>query len=123
VHVWDAIMSPTESALKSEKMEQHAFVQIMRHSPMLELLTSEPKSGIALLTKIQAHAHRDPRLTKYFGRIVYELYSADVPLGSAIIFWASKGANSEGKPVSSEKNQVAGQEARDHGPWRGRGRG
>ncbi|KAJ1796280.1 hypothetical protein LPJ59_003843, partial [Coemansia sp. RSA 2399] len=52
VHVWDAIMSPTESALKPEKMEQDAFVQIMRHSPMLELLAGEPKSRIALLTKI-----------------------------------------------------------------------
>ncbi|KAJ2537596.1 hypothetical protein EV175_006674, partial [Coemansia sp. RSA 1933] len=97
VLVWDAIMSPTESALKPEQMEQQAFVQIRRHSPVLELLTSEPKSEIALLKHIQAHAYRDPRLTKYFGRIVYELYSSDVLSDSAIIFWAAKGANPEGK--------------------------
>ncbi|KAJ1797935.1 hypothetical protein LPJ59_002823 [Coemansia sp. RSA 2399] len=105
VLVWDAIMSPTESALKVEQMEQQSFVQIKRHSPVLELLTSEPKSEIALLKHIQAHAYRDPRLTKYFGRIVYELYSADVLSDSAIIFWASKGANPEGKAVFLEQTR------------------
>ncbi|KAJ2400391.1 hypothetical protein GGI23_002063 [Coemansia sp. RSA 2559] len=105
VLVWDAIMSPTESALKPEQMEQQAFVQIKRHSPVLELLTSEPKSEIALLKHIQAHAYRDPRLTKYFGRIVYELYSADVLSDSAIIFWAAKGASPEGKAVFLEQTR------------------
>ncbi|KAJ1661646.1 hypothetical protein IW140_006557 [Coemansia sp. RSA 1813] len=106
VLVWDAIMSPTESALKPEQMEQMAFVQIKRHSPVLELFTSEPKSEIALLKHIQAHAYRDPRLTKYFGRIVYELYSADVLSDSAIIFWAAKGANPEGKAGFLEQTKA-----------------
>ncbi|KAI9500107.1 hypothetical protein GGI25_006199 [Coemansia spiralis] len=97
VLVWDAIMSATEGALKPEQMEQQALLQLKRHSPVLELLTSEPKSEIALLKHIQTHAYKDPRLTKYFGRIVYELYSTDVLSDSAILFWAAKGANPEGK--------------------------
>ncbi|KAJ2520701.1 hypothetical protein H4217_001875 [Coemansia sp. RSA 1939] len=105
VLVWDAIMHATESALKPEQMEQLAFLQIKRHSPVLELLTSEPKSELALLKHVQAHAYKDPRLTKYFGRIVYELYSADVLSDSAIIFWASKGAAPEGKAEFLKQTQ------------------
>ncbi|KAJ2173087.1 hypothetical protein GGF45_004486, partial [Coemansia sp. RSA 551] len=81
----------------SEQFEAQALVQIKRHSPVLEMLTTEPKSEISLLKHVQLYAYNEPRLTKYFGRIVLELYNTDVLSDSAIIFWATKGAKPEGK--------------------------
>ncbi|KAJ2767861.1 hypothetical protein IWQ57_003778, partial [Coemansia nantahalensis] len=74
-----------------------ALRQIQRHSDVLEVLTTEPKSEIALLKHMQQYAHNEIRLTRVFGRMVLELYNADVLSDSAIIFWWTKGAKPEGK--------------------------
>ncbi|KAJ2659808.1 hypothetical protein IW148_004072 [Coemansia sp. RSA 1199] len=94
---WDGIMNAVNWSYKSEQIEAQALVQIKRHSPVLEMLTTEPKSEISLLKHVQLYAYNEPRLTKYFGRIVLELYNTDVLSDSAIIFWATKGAKPEGK--------------------------
>ncbi|KAJ2385359.1 hypothetical protein H4S02_004366, partial [Coemansia sp. RSA 2611] len=95
--VWDGIMNAVTWSFKAEQIEAQLLRQIQRHSPVLELLTTEPKSEIALLKHVQLYAHNEPRVTKYFGRIVLELYNTDVLSDSAIIFWATKGAKPEGK--------------------------
>ncbi|KAJ2628629.1 hypothetical protein H4R22_003778 [Coemansia sp. RSA 1290] len=95
--VWDGIMNAVHWSFKSEQIEAQALRQISRHSPVLEMLTTEPKSEISLLKHVQTYAYNEPRLTKHFGRIVLELYNTDVLSDSAIIFWATKGAKPEGK--------------------------
>ncbi|PIA17737.1 ARM repeat-containing protein [Coemansia reversa NRRL 1564] len=97
VLVWDGIMNAVNWSFKAEHIEAQVLKQIHRHSEVLEVLTTEPKSEIALLKHVQLYAHGEPRLTKYFGRIVLELYNTDVLSDSAIIFWFTKGAKPEGK--------------------------
>ncbi|KAJ2830809.1 hypothetical protein IWW50_000030 [Coemansia erecta] len=94
---WDGIMNAVNWTFKSEQIEAQALKQIKRHSPVLELLTTEPKSEISLLKHVQLYTYNEPRLTNVFGRIVLELYNTDVLSDSAIIFWATKGAKPEGK--------------------------
>ncbi|KAJ2716866.1 hypothetical protein H4R19_000390 [Coemansia spiralis] len=97
VLAWDGIMRAVNWPTKVEQIESRALRQIQRHSDVLEVLTTEPKSEIALLKHVQLYAHNEPRLTRFFGRMVLELYNTDVLSDSAIIFWSTKGAKPEGK--------------------------
>ncbi|KAJ2880222.1 hypothetical protein IWW38_005985 [Coemansia aciculifera] len=106
VLAWDGIIGAVDWALRAEQIETQAINQVKRYSPVLEVLTTEPKSEIALLKHIQRYVYDDPKLTKSFGRIVFELYNADVLSDSAIIFWASKAALPEGKAIFLKQTET-----------------
>ncbi|KAJ2110511.1 hypothetical protein IW146_005869 [Coemansia sp. RSA 922] len=106
VLVWDGVLGAVDWALRSEQIETQALNQVKRYAPVLEVLTTEPKSEIALIKHIQRYVYDDPKLTKSFGRMVFELYNADVLSDSAIIFWAAKGARPEGKAIFLKQTET-----------------
>ncbi|KAJ2414050.1 hypothetical protein GGI10_002649 [Coemansia sp. RSA 2530] len=106
VLVWDGIIGAVDWALRAEQIETQALNQVKRYAPVLEVLTTEPKSEIALIKHIQRYVYDDPKLTKSFGRMVFELYNADVLSDSAIIFWAAKGARPEGKAIFLKQTET-----------------
>ncbi|KAJ2743624.1 hypothetical protein GGI20_003596 [Coemansia sp. BCRC 34301] len=106
VLAWDGIVGAVDWALRAEQIETQAINQIKRYAPVLEMLTMEPKSEVALLKHIQRYVYDDPKLTTSFGRIVFELYNADVLSSTAIIFWATKGARPEGKTTFLKQTEA-----------------
>ncbi|KAJ2845862.1 hypothetical protein J3B02_004562, partial [Coemansia erecta] len=97
VLVWDALMASVDWPLRPEHIDARAALQIQRFSMVLEAFTQSPKSEIALLKHVQMYCYTEPKLLKVFGRMVLELYNADVLSDSAILFWAAKGVRFEGK--------------------------
>ncbi|KAJ1887726.1 hypothetical protein LPJ66_008965, partial [Kickxella alabastrina] len=94
---WDALMAAVEWPIKNDQVESLTVAQIKKYAALLEAFTTSPKSELALLKHVQMYCYSEARLTKVFGRIVFELYNADVLTDSAIIFWATKGVRTEGK--------------------------
>ncbi|KAI7820720.1 hypothetical protein BX661DRAFT_125514, partial [Kickxella alabastrina] len=94
---WDALMAAVEWPIKNDQVESLTVAQIKKYATLLEAFTTSPKSELALLKHVQMYCYSEARLTKVFGRIVFELYNADVLTDSAIIFWATKGIRAEGK--------------------------
>ncbi|KAI8321243.1 ARM repeat-containing protein [Martensiomyces pterosporus] len=99
VLVWDGILGAVDWAMKSEQVEIQALNQVKRYSPVLEVLTTTPKSEIKLLQHVQLYIYEDAKLMKYFSRIIQQLYQDDVLSDSAILFWAKKGVKPQGKAV------------------------
>ncbi|KAJ1829665.1 hypothetical protein LPJ56_000184 [Coemansia sp. RSA 2599] len=97
VLVWDALMASVDWPLRPDQIEARAVTQVQRFSMVLEAFTHSPKSEIALLKHVQMYCYSEPKLLKVFGRVVFELYNADVLSDSAILFWAAKGVRFEGK--------------------------
>ncbi|KAJ2006674.1 hypothetical protein H4R26_001223 [Coemansia thaxteri] len=106
VLAWDGILAAVDWALRPEQIETQAINQIKRYALVLEVLTTEPKSEIALIKHVQLHMYNDPKLTKTFGRAVFELYNADVLSDSAIVFWAAKGARPEGRDIFLKQTEA-----------------
>ncbi|KAJ2723920.1 hypothetical protein GGI07_002298 [Coemansia sp. Benny D115] len=106
VLVWDAIMALFDLPPKPDQIEAQLIAHLNRFSTVLEAFTASPKSEIALLKHVQSHYYNEPKLTRFFGRSVFELYSSDVLSDSAIIFWAAKGAKPEGKDDFLKQTEV-----------------
>ncbi|KAJ1940686.1 hypothetical protein FBU59_003736 [Linderina macrospora] len=97
--VWEGLLSAVDWAMKPEQIENQAIGHVKRYTPVLEVLTTAPKSEIKLLQYVQNYCYKDAKLMKYFGKIIQVLYQEDVLSDSAILFWAKKGVKPQGKAV------------------------
>lgn len=97
VLAWNGVMGALDLALRPDQIEIQVVGQIKRYADVLKFLTNEPKSEISLIKHAQLYMYRNSNLTKFFGRVVFELYNEDVLSGSAIIFWAKRAVRAEGK--------------------------
>lgn len=93
--VFDGLIKSIEDPAKLESPQ--VVKEIQAFAPTLEPFTPSPKSEIALINKVQLFCHEHAPAQKSFANILKVLYNDDVLSDQAIIYWATKGARSEGK--------------------------
>jgi len=97
--VWDGIVASVEWSNRSETVENQATKLVAAHADILNAFTTNPKSELALLGKIQLTCYEDAKLMKSFHTIIKGLYKSEAISDSAIIYWFEKGSKNNGKAV------------------------
>ncbi|KAG5463764.1 MAG: armadillo-type protein [Olpidium bornovanus] len=104
--VWDGLMASVDWSTRQEMLESQASKATNTYADMLNAFSTNPKSELALLQKIQLTCYEDAKLMKSFLTIVKNLYKHDVLSDSAIIYWYEKGSKSNGKAVFMKQTEA-----------------
>ncbi|CAG8529394.1 eukaryotic translation initiation factor 5C [Gigaspora rosea] len=97
--VWESMMQAVDWGSRSEQIEAQALRQVKQCSTILSAFSTNPKTELALIQKVQTYCYEDTKLMKHFRQIVQILYNEDVVSESAILYWFEKGAVNSGKTV------------------------
>ncbi|CAG8803030.1 13592_t:CDS:2, partial [Dentiscutata erythropus] len=97
--VWESMMQAVDWGSRAEQIEAQALRQVKQCSTILGAFSTNPKTELALVQKVQTYCYEDTKLMKHFRQIVQILYNEDVVSESAILYWFEKGAVNSGKTV------------------------
>ncbi|RHZ75028.1 hypothetical protein Glove_218g4 [Diversispora epigaea] len=97
--IWDSVMQAVDWGSRPEQIETQALRQVKQCSYILSTFSTNPKTELSLLQKVQVYCYEDTKLLKHFRQIVQILYDEDVISESAILYWSEKGASNQGKTV------------------------
>ncbi|OMH82399.1 Basic leucine zipper and W2 domain-containing protein 1 [Zancudomyces culisetae] len=95
--LWDAILSYLRSSSDLVAEQQQFIAEVRKYSDSLLVFTDSAKAEMALLQHLQKSFYEDASLMKFFASVVRVFYEEDVLSNDAILFWAKKGALSQGK--------------------------
>ncbi|XP_020630837.1 basic leucine zipper and W2 domain-containing protein 2-like, partial [Orbicella faveolata] len=95
--VWKGLMRAVEWNKKEELVADQALRHLKVYAPLLAAFTSQAKSEINLLVKVQEYCYDNMNFTKVFQKMVMLLYKTDVLSEDTIIKWYKGGHSSKGK--------------------------
>ena len=96
-------MSIVEWNKKEDLLQDQALRHIKKYIPLLSAFTSNAKSEMALLNKIQEYCYDNMNFLKTFNKIVFLLYKADVLSEEVILKWYKDSHSSRGWSVFMEQ--------------------
>jgi len=97
--VWEALLQAVDWGTRPEQIETQVLRQVKQCSKVLAAFSTNPKTELALIQKVQVYCYEDAKLMKHFRQIIQVLYHEDVVSESAILYWADKGAKTQGKTM------------------------
>lgn len=95
--VWEGIMKSVDWSSRPDQLEAQALKTVNQWAPVLAAFTSNSKTELALVQKVQTYTFEEAKLMKFFRQIIQVLYKHDVVSEGAIMYWYSKGAKPQGK--------------------------
>ncbi|XP_027044516.1 eIF5-mimic protein 2 [Pocillopora verrucosa] len=101
--VWKCLMRAVEWNKKEELVADQALRHLKVYAPLLASFTSQAKSEINLLVKVQEYCYDNMNFTKVFQKMVLLLYKTDVLSEDTIIKWYKGGYSQKGKTVFLEQ--------------------
>ncbi|XP_078378726.1 eIF5-mimic protein 2-like [Oculina patagonica] len=101
--VWKGLMQAVEWNKKEELVAEQALRHLKAYAPLLAAFTTQAKSEINLLVKVQEYCYDNMNFMKVFQKMVMLLYKTDVLSEDTIIKWYKGGHSSKGKNVFLEQ--------------------
>lgn len=101
--VWNTLMASVEWNKKEDLLQEQALKHLRQYCPMLAAVTTQNKSELALLIKIQEYCYDNMNFMTFFQKIVVLLYKADVLSEDAILKWYKEAHSAKGKRVCLEQ--------------------
>ncbi|KAJ7365670.1 Basic leucine zipper and W2 domain-containing protein 2 [Desmophyllum pertusum] len=95
--VWKGLMKAVEWNKKEELVADQALRHLKFYAPLLATFTSQTKSEINLLVKMQDYCYDNMNFTKVFQKMVMLLYKTDVLSEDTIIKWYKGGHSTKEK--------------------------
>ena len=74
--VWNTIMNGVEWNKKEELVAEQALKHLKQYSPLLAALTTNPRSELALLLKVQEYCYENMNFLKAFQKINVLFYKS-----------------------------------------------
>ncbi|XP_072020900.1 eIF5-mimic protein 2-A-like [Amphiura filiformis] len=105
VLVWKCLMASVEWNKKEELVADQAINHLKTYAPLLASFTTQGKSELALLLKIQDYCYENINFMKAFCKIVILLYKGDVLSEDVILKWHKESHLAKGKSVFLEQTK------------------
>lgn len=99
VMIWASVMSIVEWSKKEDLVQDQALRHLKKFIPLFAAFTSNAKSEMALLNKIQEYCYDNMNFLKTFNKIVLLLYKTDVLSEEVILKWYKDSHSSRGWSV------------------------
>ncbi|KAG0056842.1 hypothetical protein BGZ83_003136 [Gryganskiella cystojenkinii] len=97
--VWTGMMASVDWGTRVDQIDNQILKQVQQYSKLLAAFCTNPKTEIALMQTMQVNFYEDARFLKQFRAVTQLLYKNDVLSESAILYWAEKGAKTQGRTV------------------------
>jgi len=97
--LWQAVMGTVDMMSRPDQIEAQVLRALNQWAKILETYSSNPKTEIVLLQRVQLTCYEDAKLTKFFHKIVKTLYKNDGLSDNAILYWYDKAHLAQGKTV------------------------
>ncbi|XP_014663339.1 PREDICTED: basic leucine zipper and W2 domain-containing protein 1-A-like [Priapulus caudatus] len=99
VLVWTAMMASVEWNKKEDLLQEQALKHVKMYVPLLSALTTQNKSELALVVKIQEYCYDHMTFMKMFQKIIVLLYKVEVLSEEVVLLWYKEGHSTKGKSV------------------------
>lgn len=99
VMIWNCTMSAVEWNKKEDLLQEQALRHLRQYVPLFVAFSTNVKSELALLNKIQEFCYDNMNFLKSFNKIVLLLYKTDVLSEDAILKWYKESHSSRGWSV------------------------
>lgn len=103
VLVWNTLMAAVEWNKKDELVAEQAFKHLKQYTPLLAAFTTQGRSELALIIKVQEFCFENMNFMKVFQKIVVLFYKAEVLSEDVILKWYKEGHSSKGKSIFLEQ--------------------
>ncbi|XP_068669859.1 eIF5-mimic protein 2-like [Montipora capricornis] len=101
--VWKGLMRAVEWNKKEELVHDQALKHLKVYAPLLAAFTTQAKSEINLLIKVQEYCYDNMSFMKVFQKMVMLFYKTDVLSEDTIIKWYKGAHSTKGKNVFLEQ--------------------
>lgn len=105
VLIWKCLMASVEWNKKEELVAEQAFNHLKIYAPLLANFTTQGKSELALLLKIQDFCYENIQFMKAFQKMVLLFYKTDVLSEDVILKWYKEAHLEKGKSVFLEQTK------------------
>ncbi|XP_035700262.1 basic leucine zipper and W2 domain-containing protein 1-like [Branchiostoma floridae] len=105
VLVWFSVMKSVEWNKEEDLVAEQAIRHLTAYAPLLAALTTQGRSELDLLVKIQNYCYDNMQFMKVFHKILVLLYEADVFSKDVILKWHKDGHSPKGKSVFLEQTK------------------
>lgn len=95
--IWKCVMSAMEWNKKEELVGDQALKHLKKYFDVLGGFTTQAKSEMSLLLKVQDHCYENSQFRKWFQKMVVLLYKTDVLSEDVIIKWYKEAHSPKGK--------------------------
>jgi len=99
VQIWQCVMNAEEWSKKEDLLQDQVIRHLKNHVALLGSFTSQFKSELQLLNKIQEYCYDHMSFMKSFNKIVLFLYKTDVLSEDSILKWYKETHSSRGWSV------------------------
>ncbi|XP_066301183.1 eIF5-mimic protein 2-like isoform X1 [Branchiostoma lanceolatum] len=105
VQVWFSVMKSVEWNKKEDLVAEQAIRLLKAYAPLLAAFTTQGRSELDLLVKIQNYCYDNIQFMKVFPKILVLFYKADVLSEDAILKWHKDGHSTKGRSVFLEQTK------------------
>jgi len=99
VMIWNCTMSAVEWNKKEDLVQEQALRHLRQYVPLFVAFSSNVKSELALINKIQEYCYDNMNFLKAFNKIILLFYKTDVLSEDAILKWYKESHSSRGWSV------------------------
>jgi len=99
VLIWTCVMTSVEWNKKEDLLQDQALRHVKKYIPLFSAFTSNARSEMALLNKIQEYCYDNMNFLKTFNKIVLLLYKTDILSEEVILKWYKDSHSSRGWSV------------------------
>uniref|UniRef100_A0A646QFT5 LeuZipperW2 n=1 Tax=Hemiscolopendra marginata TaxID=943146 RepID=A0A646QFT5_9MYRI len=103
VLIWNTLMAAVEWNKKDELVAEQALKHLKIYSPLLTAFTTQGRSELALIIKVQEYCFENMNFMKVFQKIVVLFYKAEVLSEDVVLKWYNEAHSSKGKSVFLEQ--------------------
>uniref|UniRef100_T1IZF4 W2 domain-containing protein n=1 Tax=Strigamia maritima TaxID=126957 RepID=T1IZF4_STRMM len=103
VLIWNTIMGAVEWNKKEELVADQALKHLKLYSPLLTSFTTQDRSELALIIKVQEFCFENMNFMKVFSKIVVLFYKTEVLSEDVILKWYNEAHSTKGKSVFLEQ--------------------
>nr|ACO10382.1 extra bases [Caligus rogercresseyi] len=99
VMIWSCVMTAVEWSKKEDLLQDQALRHVRKHVPLFKAFSSNNKSELALINKIQEFCYDNMNFLKIFNKTIVLLYKTDVLSEDVILKWYREGHSQRGWSV------------------------
>jgi len=105
VLIWSSLMAAVEWNKKEELVSDQALRYLKNYTGLLGAFSTNPKSELTLMLRIQDFCYDNMNFMKVFQKIILLLYKTDVLSEESILKWYKEAHGSKGKSVFLEQTK------------------
>jgi hypothetical protein len=103
--IWTSVMNSVEWNKKEDLLQDQALRHVKNNIPLLNAFTTNARSELALLNKIQEYCYANMAFLQTFNKVVLLLYKTDVLSEEVILKWYKDSHSTRGWSVFMDQMQ------------------